>query len=135
MKKVFIVFLIIGIISLLYGLIFKSSLCMFLNITGVPCPSCGMSRAYLSLFRGDLSQAFYYHPLFFIPIGIIFVMNKKLRSNKKLFNVLIYTSISLLLVVYIFRLIVLFPDKEPFVFLSNALLPRLFKFIKNVFRL
>lgn len=30
----------------------------------IPCPGCGMTRAWLSLLRGDLSAAFLYHPLF-----------------------------------------------------------------------
>ena len=30
----------------------------------VPCPGCGMTRAWLSVFRGQLTAAFAHHPLF-----------------------------------------------------------------------
>lgn len=131
-KETIIVFLLIGIISLLFGLIFKRSACLFLNITGVPCPACGMTRAYVALFRGDLSQAFYYHPLFLMPIIIIVISHNKIMANKKLFNGLVISLIIILLIVYIIRLILLFPEKEPLTFFSDAILPRLFLFIKYI---
>jgi hypothetical protein len=32
-------------------------LCLFRGITGLPCPSCGMTRAFVSLGHGDLHSA------------------------------------------------------------------------------
>ena len=32
-------------------------------VFGIPCPLCGITRALLSLLDGDISMAFYYHPL------------------------------------------------------------------------
>lgn len=40
-----------------------SSLCAFRQVTGIPCPGCGMGRATLALFRGDLAAAWSYHIL------------------------------------------------------------------------
>ncbi len=34
--------------------------------TGVPCPGCGMSRAGVSLVKGDVAGAFDMHPLIFV---------------------------------------------------------------------
>ena len=43
--------------------------CPIKFITGISCPGCGMTRAWLSLLlRGDLEAAFHYHPLFWILI-------------------------------------------------------------------
>ncbi len=43
--------------------------CLIRSLTGVPCPSCGMSRAWLAAFRLDFAQAFRMHPLFWsVPV-------------------------------------------------------------------
>ncbi|HEY9006732.1 MAG TPA: DUF2752 domain-containing protein [Ohtaekwangia sp.] len=42
------------------------TVCMFKNITGVPCPSCGITRSVLSLLQGDL-----YHAVMINPLGIL----------------------------------------------------------------
>ncbi|HVF42774.1 MAG TPA: DUF2752 domain-containing protein [Pyrinomonadaceae bacterium] len=38
-------------------------LCPFRALTGLPCPGCGMTRAFCALGHGDLSAAFGYNPL------------------------------------------------------------------------
>lgn len=44
--------------------------CLLRELTGVPCPACGMSRALFSLVRLDISAAFRYHPVFWVfPIA------------------------------------------------------------------
>ncbi|HOK05383.1 MAG TPA: DUF2752 domain-containing protein [Victivallales bacterium] len=45
--------------------------CMFKKITGLPCPTCGMSRAFCCLSRGNFLSAFYYNPLSFILYPLI----------------------------------------------------------------
>ena len=43
--------------------------CPIKFITGISCAGCGMSRAWISLLKLDLKNAFYYHPLFWsVPI-------------------------------------------------------------------
>lgn len=37
--------------------------CVFLTLTGMPCPFCGMTRATLALGQGDFAAAFAFHPL------------------------------------------------------------------------
>ena len=37
--------------------------CLFRRVTGIPCPGCGMTRAWLSLLRGDLAGMLYHHPM------------------------------------------------------------------------
>jgi hypothetical protein len=38
-------------------------LCPFALVTGRPCPGCGLGRATLALFAGDLGAAVHAHPL------------------------------------------------------------------------
>lgn len=45
--------------------------CTFRAAVGFPCPSCGMTRAGLALAQGEFFQAFAYHPLLVISIGIL----------------------------------------------------------------
>lgn len=49
------------------SLIFGGFKCVFRTLTGIPCPGCGMTRALLAVLSLNFSDAFYYHPLFFVP--------------------------------------------------------------------
>ena len=43
--------------------------CPILALTGIPCPGCGMTRAYLSLLQGDVAAAFSYNAMFWaVPL-------------------------------------------------------------------
>ena len=47
--------------------------CPILALTGIPCPTCGMTRAFTALARGQLDQAIAYHlfsPLIFFGFVI-----------------------------------------------------------------
>ncbi|EPZ57383.1 hypothetical protein H477_2461 [[Clostridium] sordellii ATCC 9714] len=86
------------------------------NKIGIPCPGCGMTRALESFLHGDIKKAFYYHPLFLIPIfiAIVFLFSSnnffaKLIKNK---NIWIFLVI-LVLLVYIIRMVLMFPDVAP----------------------
>jgi len=115
------------VISLLFSLWWG---CPLLNLTGVPCPGCGMSRAFLAFFRLDLAQAFHYHPMFpallmFPALFLIYIIRQartykrqgfslgwavlqnasgKLFSSR-IFSVLFILFLSAYLSVYIMRVI------------------------------
>ncbi|MEO8900244.1 MAG: DUF2752 domain-containing protein [Polyangiaceae bacterium] len=40
--------------------------CPMAALIGVPCPGCGLSRATLALFHGNLREALRFHPLVFV---------------------------------------------------------------------
>ena len=48
--------------------------CVFYEITGLYCPGCGITRLCLSLFEGDVYQAFRYNPIIFIDLPILFIL-------------------------------------------------------------
>ncbi|KAF1300172.1 MULTISPECIES: DUF2752 domain-containing protein [Enterococcus] len=106
-------------------------MCFFKAITGLPCPGCGMTRAFLHFFSGDFTGAFYYHPLFWL-VALIFgaLLGKKyfprlaviLRKEKLWLSLL-----GVVLVVYGIRLFLLFPEYPPMDFDQQALLPRLLR--------
>lgn len=47
--------------------------CAFRNLTGYPCPTCGLTRSFYAMTRLNLSDAFMYHPfgpvLFILALG------------------------------------------------------------------
>ena len=43
--------------------------CLFKQVTGIPCPSCGSTRSVLALLRGDFAGA-----LFWNPFGILIIL-------------------------------------------------------------
>jgi len=82
--------------------------CPIYAVSGIPCPGCGMSRAYKSLLRFDIVSAFEYHPLFLIAAPtVLYIAHKnklKYRFNNKTEIFLGIVIIALFLVVYIYRL-------------------------------
>jgi hypothetical protein len=45
--------------------------CLFRRVTGLPCPSCGLTRSFCAMSHGDLRSAGAYHPLGPLLFGLI----------------------------------------------------------------
>lgn len=73
--------------------------------TGISCPGCGMTRAYLALLKLDFKKSFYYHPLFITPLLSVIIYFNKEKIPKNILNLLTYFFIALFFIIYIFRLI------------------------------
>ena len=54
-------------VYVLAGYLLGISLCPMVRLTGLPCPGCGMTRAWLSLLLGRPLRALHYHPLVWLP--------------------------------------------------------------------
>ena len=64
--------LICGILWLWFAL---ERSCVIRGITGIPCPCCGLSRAWMAVLRLDFAAAFHYHPMFWsIPIFLLMLL-------------------------------------------------------------
>ena len=113
--KIYAVLLVIGVSAFLATLFTDTSLCLIYNIAGIPCFSCGMSRAFRVL--PDISRSFAYHPLFFvvpfIPL-LVFLQNKKR-------NITAISLIILFVAVWIVRMVLFFPNTPPMVFNESSL--------------
>ena len=79
--------------------------CPIRYVTGISCAGCGMTRAWLSLLKGDLSAALAYHPLFWlvIPAGGTLLFRRHLPNH--LFRVVMAVSAVLFLGVYALRIL------------------------------
>lgn len=74
-------------------------------LTGISCAGCGMSRAWLALLRLDLSAAFAYHPLFWLPVPAALVLLLRHRLPKALVRWTLGIACLLFLAVYGIRLL------------------------------
>lgn len=131
-KNSLLVFIILVI--LIYGILQVFGItCPIKFITGVSCPGCGMTRAYLSLLRLDFKSAYYYHPLFVLPaLGLIIYIfrdkfSKKFLSRLEIFFVLVF------LIVYVFRM--MDPNDTIVVFRPyESIFYKIFNFLKELMR-
>ncbi len=79
--------------------------CPIKFLTGISCLGCGMTRAWLSLIRLDFKNAFFYHPGFWLPpLGFPLFLFKNKISNK-VYHFFIFTIITLLVIIYLIRLL------------------------------
>lgn len=49
------------------------NVCTFKNLTGLPCPGCGLARSIIAAAHGDLSMSFTYHRLGFLTLAYVFL--------------------------------------------------------------
>ncbi len=52
----------------------ESGVCLFREVTGVPCPSCGSTRSIAQILKGDMKGALLWNPFGFIIMVIMLVM-------------------------------------------------------------
>lgn len=69
-KRVLLVALILS--PLFAAVLIDMPMCPTAAIFGIPCPGCGLTRATLALFHGDLGGALRYHPLVFLATPMYF---------------------------------------------------------------
>lgn len=81
--------------------------CGLRRVFGVPCISCGMSRAWLAVLRLDFGAAFFYHPMFWsIPLLILYaIFDGRLLKRRKWDTVLLGLILAGFVVCYALRLV------------------------------
>lgn len=85
----------------------KGITCPILYVTGISCAGCGMSRAWLSLLKLDIAEAFSYHPLFWLPMPAAVLLLFQRRIPERIFRWGIGIVCALFLLVYLYRLLFL----------------------------
>ena len=91
-KRSLLVFgLLIGSLLLVYVL---RPPCLFLTVFGVPCPSCGMSRAADSLLHLHFAEAWQYHPMVYaVPLALGLVLCSGNVFRQKRWNTLLIAAL------------------------------------------
>ena len=84
--------------------------CIIRQITGIPCPSCGMSRAVFSVASLHFHEAFYYHPLVYLFLPLVGYLIFKyvfygIYPTDKRYRKVYITTLIIYLAVWIVRLV------------------------------
>lgn len=119
---------------LLLNLMGAETTCFFKATIGIPCPGCGMTRAYIALLHGDIKKAFYFHPLFVIPaiIAIIFIVP---RFRKYRNSIPLWTLVCIIFIAtWIVRMKLLFPNIAPMDYYNGAMIPKLISMFLKIFK-
>lgn len=61
------------------------TVCGFKNMTGLPCPGCGLTHSFCALGKGDLPSAFAFNalgPLLFLALAVTWVRALLVLGNK-----------------------------------------------------
>jgi Protein of unknown function (DUF2752) len=69
-KRILLVALVLS--PLFAAVLVDMPMCPTAALFGLPCPGCGLTRATLAMFRGDLSAALRFHPLVFLATPMYF---------------------------------------------------------------
>ena len=105
----------VGIYIVLLQHLFHT-ICPMQLLFGLPCPGCGLTRSGLLFLSGHPVKAFFMHPFLYawILIALDFLINRYLlgRKGKELYWLLGITLFGML-VFYIYRMVVYYPDGEP----------------------
>lgn len=84
--------------------------CPWKALLGIPCPGCGMTRAWLSVLRLDLAGAFRLHPMFWsVPVMALWWLLEGNLSRNRIWQKVIPAAIGTGFVLqWIYQLILYF---------------------------
>jgi uncharacterized integral membrane protein len=117
-------FLLAAIAILALIVLSDDSMCLFRLTTGLPCPTCGMTRATFALFKLDFKEAFFFHPMVFVVIPFLICLTVLLLLKKTTIKKCTPYMIALgvcIFIVYIIRMILFFPHTFPMDFEENSI--------------
>ena len=92
------------VLALFYGFLSLVGVrCPIRFLTGISCPGCGMTRAWIHLVCGDVRGAFAYHPLVLVPAAAFVIYLWKDRFKDRTIRLLTAAAVVLFLAVYVIR--------------------------------
>nr|WP_297709270.1 DUF2752 domain-containing protein [uncultured Butyrivibrio sp.] len=103
--------------------------CPFVLFCGLPCPGCGITRAFFLFLSFHPIKALELNPSypFWLMLGLAAFWQRYIKGYEhvKLFYPMLITAI-ITFVVYIIRIIYVFPAHEPMVYVHDNLLAHIF---------
>ena len=112
---------------------FLYSTCPVVLIVGLPCPTCGMTRAAFQIISFNFKEAFEIQPFIYLIIFLFvlwgfnrYVLLKKTPEYMKWILVFIIIG---MIVFYAWRMMMFFPDVAPMTYYSGNLVSKILKVI------
>ena len=104
--------------------LFFHKVCIFALITGLPCPGCGLSRAFAALVRGDLNGAVSCNAMIFlwIPLVIYLAYCRYIFKKMQAFTPALIIVCLITIAYYLYRMIYVYPSEPVMVYYENNLL-------------
>lgn len=124
------------LIVVYFGVIWKFfyTSCYVVELTGFPCPACGLTRAGFAVLRGHFHDACQLHIFIYPIIGMAIVAIVKryfLKQDLKILKKYLVMLLILMVIYYIYRMIRFFPGDPPMSFYNNNLLRRILFLYQN----
>lgn len=116
----------LGIVLILFLLLLFYK-CPIQSVTGLPCPGCNMKTSLYYLLQFKFSLSLYYHALL-IPTIVVFVWIVFNYKNHEQTKKLLMIWAILMIIYYIYRMIVYFPN-SPMVYDKNNLIYFIFRHV------
>ena len=113
---------------------FFDTSCIFVQMTGLPCPACGLTRAGVAVMHGNLALAWQQH-LFIYPVlllVLVAVVRRYIlkRSNKILTRWAILIIIGMI-IYYFYRMWRYFPGEPPISYYHGNWLRKIFSLVRK----
>ncbi len=102
------IIIIILLSIIVFGMWYFETGCLIQKFVGIPCLTCGITRAFFALINGNVILSFQTHPMLLsIPILIImFIFSERIFSGKfKKYSVILLVIILLGFVINYFRIL------------------------------
>lgn len=110
----------------LHGLF--DAFCPSVLITGFPCPGCGMTRAVIYLFRGQIGRSCAINPagILWVAWAALFAFERYGQGRRSKVTVrAVYGIAVFMIIVYIIRMKWYFPDRPPYVYTKGNLFEKI----------
>lgn len=116
----------LGIVLILFLLLLFYK-CPIQSVTGLPCPGCNMKTSLYYLVHFKFSLSLYYHALL-IPTIVVFVWIVFNYKNHEQTKKLLMIWAILMIIYYIYRMIVYFPN-NPMMYSKGNLIYFIFRHV------
>ena len=116
----------LGIVLILFLLLLFYK-CPIQSVTGLPCPGCNMKTSLNYLLQFKFSESIYYHALL-IPTIVVFVWIVFNYKNHEQTKKLLMIWAILMIIYYIYRMIVYFPN-NPMMYSKENLIYFIFRHV------
>ena len=121
------------VMKILFG-----GVCINVAVTGFPCPGCGMTRGAFYILTGQFQRAFEMNPAVYLWVAMIlyflvfrYVLHKKVYG----INVILGIVLTLTIIIFIYRMILYFPDRPPLSFtrgrIFEKIIPGYYEFVSR----